>query len=93
MDLVKVPMALADIQKTAITTLFGLFKYVFMPFRQMNAAQTFQLLMDRLFCDLPFVFTYLDDHLIAITSPTFRLLHIIHSQVWPVQSGCYICRG
>jgi hypothetical protein len=31
----------------------------------MNAAQTFQRLMDRLFRSLPFVFTYLDDHLIA----------------------------
>jgi hypothetical protein len=31
----------------------------------MNAAQTFQRLMDRLFHNLPFVFTYLDDHLIA----------------------------
>ena len=36
-----------------------------MPFGLMNAAQTFQWLMDRLFRNLPFVFTYLDDHLIA----------------------------
>jgi hypothetical protein len=36
-----------------------------MPFGLMNAAQTFQRLMDRLFRSLPFVFTYLDDHLIA----------------------------
>jgi hypothetical protein len=54
-------MDLADIPKTAIITLFGLFKYLFMPFGIMNAAQT---LMDRLFGH-PFVFTYLDDHLIA----------------------------
>jgi hypothetical protein len=31
----------------------------------MNAAQTFQRLMDRLFGHFPFLFTYLDDHLIA----------------------------
>jgi hypothetical protein len=36
-----------------------------MPFRQRNTAQTFQCFMDRLFKHLPFVFTYLDDHIIA----------------------------
>jgi Reverse transcriptase (RNA-dependent DNA polymerase) len=61
----QVLMAAADIPKTAIITLFGLFVYVFMPFVLRNAAQTFQRLMDRLFRHLPFVFTYLDDHLIA----------------------------
>jgi hypothetical protein len=35
--------------KTVIITPFGLFEYLFMPFGLMNAAQTFQRLMDRLF--------------------------------------------
>jgi Reverse transcriptase (RNA-dependent DNA polymerase) len=58
-------MAAADIAKTAITTPFGMFEYIYIQFGLKNAAQTFQRLMDRIFCHLHFLFTYLDDHLIA----------------------------
>jgi hypothetical protein len=36
-----------------------------MPFGLRNAAQTFQLFMEKLFKQLPFVFCYLDDLIIA----------------------------
>jgi hypothetical protein len=69
-------MAAEDIPKTAIVTPFGLFEYLFMPFGLSNAAQTFQRLMDKLFCHLSFVFTYLDDHLIASATLEEHLQHL-----------------
>jgi hypothetical protein len=44
---------------------FGLLEYLFMPFGLRNTAHAFQRFMDRLFKHLPFVFTYLNDHIIA----------------------------
>jgi len=61
----QIPMASADVPKTAIITLFGLFEFLRMPFGLKNAAQAFQRLMDGILRGIDFAFVYLDDILIA----------------------------
>jgi hypothetical protein len=53
-----------DIQKTAITTPFGLFEFPFMFFGLWNASQTFQCFTDDILRALVFCFVYLDDILV-----------------------------
>jgi cleavage and polyadenylation specificity factor subunit 1 len=72
----QVPVAEKDIKKTAIITPFGLYKFTRMPFGLKNAGMSFQRLMDRLFLDLPFVFVYLDDMLIASKSAEQHQQHL-----------------
>lgn len=50
----------ADIKKTAITTPWGLFEYLVMPFELKNATPTFQRKIDTIFRGMDFVFAYID---------------------------------
>ena len=64
----QVPVHPQDVPKTAVITPFGLFKFLRMPFGLKGAAQTFQRLMDSVLRDMPFLFVYLDDILVANSS-------------------------
>jgi hypothetical protein len=64
----QIPVAEADVPKTAVITPFGLFEYVYMTFGLRNAAQSFQRYIHRALRDLEFVYVYIDDILIASSS-------------------------
>jgi hypothetical protein len=66
----------ADILKTAITMLFGLFEFLRMTFGLRNAGNTFQRRMDRIMAGLDFVFVYLDDIIIGSHSVEEHMQHL-----------------
>ena len=63
------------IKKTPICTPFGTYKFLRLPFGVCNATATFQCLMDKVLGDLPFVFVYLDDLLIASNNKEEHISH------------------
>ena len=68
----------ADIPKSTIITLFGLFEFLRLHFDLQNASHTFQRTMDRIFDDLTFCFIYLDDILGFSNSLEDHQLHLHH---------------
>ena len=59
----------SDIEKTAVTTPSGLYKWLYLPFGLRNVSQTLQRYLDNIFLDVECIFIYIDDILILSKHP------------------------
>lgn len=72
----QIPMETESVKKTAVATPFGLLEYKFMPYGLRNAAQTLQRYLGEIFCDMEFVFIYIDDFLVASRDEEEHAAHL-----------------